>query len=61
MLDRQGFRLVKSRRRDPRAVDFGGYMIVNAGTNYVEAGGEGNGHTLDLNDVERFATEGAPA
>jgi len=25
---RRGLRLVKSRRRDPRAVDYGGYMLV---------------------------------
>lgn len=25
---RQGYRLVKSRRRDPRALDFGSYTIV---------------------------------
>jgi hypothetical protein len=31
--DRQGFRLTKSRSRDPRAVDFGLYALFNAGTN----------------------------
>jgi hypothetical protein len=29
MAQRQLLRLEKSRRRDPRAVDFGGYMLVN--------------------------------
>ena len=29
MADRQGFRLVKSRRRDPRARDFGTYSLVD--------------------------------
>jgi hypothetical protein len=27
--DRQGYRLVKSRRRDPRAADFGGYWLID--------------------------------
>ncbi|VTZ27242.1 conserved hypothetical protein [Methylocella tundrae] len=30
--DRQGYRLVKSRSRDPRAVDFGRYALVDAQT-----------------------------
>ena len=30
MTERQGFRFVKSRRRDPRAVDFGKYRIETA-------------------------------
>jgi hypothetical protein len=30
MAERQGFRLVKSRRRDPLAVDFGKYRVETA-------------------------------
>ena len=29
VLKRQGYRLVKSRRRDPQALDYGDYMIVD--------------------------------
>ena len=36
---RQGYEVTKSRRRDPRAVDYGGYMIVDPHTNSIEAGG----------------------
>jgi hypothetical protein len=38
MADRQGLRLVKSRRRDPRALDFGTYMLVDVQNNTVAAG-----------------------
>jgi hypothetical protein len=56
MLDRQGYRLLKSRARDPRAITYGGYMIVDHEVGGAAAGGEGRGYTLDLNDVERWAT-----
>ena len=45
MLDKQGNLLRKSRTT-------GGYMIVEAYFNRIEAG---EGFTLDLDDVERFA------
>lgn len=32
--DRMGYRLVKNRRRDPGAIDFGGYALIN-----IEHGG----------------------
>lgn len=50
----QGYQLVKSRARDGRAPDFGGYMIVNAATNFVEAGELGGAMALDLDQVEAF-------
>ncbi|WIB12910.1 hypothetical protein [Curtobacterium sp. MCPF17_052] len=45
--ERQGLLLKKSRRRDPRAIDYGTYMVVDAATNSLTAG---PGLTLD--DVE---------
>lgn len=36
--DRQGLRLVKSRVRDPRAIDHGRYMLVDIATNTVVYG-----------------------
>lgn len=33
MADRQGYRLVKSRSRDPNAIDFGLYGLVDIQTN----------------------------
>ena len=53
MAERQGLRLLKSRRRDPLAYDYGGYMLVDASTN----GGGGNlAYSLDLDQVERSLT-----
>ena len=54
--DRQGYRLIKSRRRDPDAVDYGLYALID-----IETGGAVNpalaGHYVcswTLDDVEGF-------
>ena len=57
MAKRQGFRLVKSRRRDPRAIDYGGYMIVDLQTNAVVAGGSPYAFNLDIDEAEAYLTE----
>ena len=52
---RQGYRLVKSRRRDPRAIDYGTYGIVDyseSKSGVLVAGGD-SGYGLTLDDVER--------
>jgi hypothetical protein len=49
---RQGFAIVKSRRRDPNAIDFGGYMIVDPSTNSVVLNCAPVG--LSIQDVEEF-------
>ena len=57
MADRQGLSLHKSRRRDPRAIDYGLYMLVDPSTNTVVAGTEGTGRpNLSLDDVEEWLT-----
>jgi len=57
MAERQGLQLVKSRRRDHRAIDYGMYMIVNPNGNYIVAGAEGTGRpNLSLDDVEAWLT-----
>ncbi len=60
MADRQGYRLVKSRSRDPRAVDFGLYALLDSRT-----GGAVNPAIADrwtcswkLSDVEDWLTQG---
>ena len=53
-LSRRGFTLQKSRRRDPRAVDYGGYMIVDAATNTVVAGAGSNAFSMSLDEVEAW-------
>jgi len=52
--DRQGFILKKSPRRDPRAYDYNGWMIVDKFTNSVVAGGHPHGYSMSLEDVEAF-------
>ena len=49
---RQGLALMKSRRRDPRAFDYGTYMLVNPQTNFVVESGSQSGYGLSLDDVE---------
>jgi hypothetical protein len=52
--ERQGLKLVKSRRRDRRALGYGGFMIVDANLNVVVAGELDSGRALDLDQVERY-------
>ncbi len=52
MADRQGLHLAKSRRRDPRAVDYGTYMLVDAHTNSVVSSGLQGGYGMTLDEVE---------
>ena len=54
MAARQGLRLEKSRRRDPRAMDFGRYMLVDTFTNTIVAGELNTPRALDLDDVEAY-------
>lgn len=49
MAERQGLQLVKSRRRDPRALGYGLYMIIEAG----EPVSDLDDYTLDLDAAER--------
>jgi len=51
MADRQGYRLLKSRRRDPRAYDFGGYMIVDVQTGGAVYGSNPMPYSLSLQDA----------
>jgi len=54
---RQGLRLEKSRRRDPRALDYGTYQLVNPFNNTLVAGNLNQGYGLTLDDVERALNE----
>jgi Cdc6-like AAA superfamily ATPase len=57
MAERQGLRLEKSRRRDPRAIDYGMYTLVDPNSNAIVAGAEGTGRpNFSLDDVEAFLT-----
>ncbi len=54
MAERQGLVLVKSRRRDPRSIDYGKYMIADAFTNTVVAGELNTRRALTLDEVEEY-------
>jgi hypothetical protein len=56
MAERQGLRLEKSRRRDPRAYDYGTYQLVNAWDNTLEAYGGPQGYGLTLDEIEAALT-----
>jgi hypothetical protein len=60
LVARQGFMLEKSRRRDPRAPDFGRFRIVDPHTNSVAAGGQPWDYSLSLDEAEAWALEGEP-
>ena len=53
--ERQGLFLHKTRRRDPRAIDYGLWMLVDAATNTVAAHGAKH-EWLTLDEVEEYLT-----
>jgi hypothetical protein len=55
MADRQGLALQRSRRRDPHALGFGTYQLVNE-RGRVVAGDRQRGYGLTLDQVEAFLT-----
>jgi hypothetical protein len=59
-LSRMGYRLTRSRRRDPQAWDYGGYMIVDIWSGGVVAGAVPHAYSLTLSDVEEWARDGEP-
>ena len=64
MAERQGLRLEKSRRRDPRALDYGTYQLIQGpapdGENWrsraLVAGDRSTGYGLTLDAVEAHLT-----
>lgn len=55
--ERQGLQLQKSRRRDPRAVDFGTYGLVDPATKTLVAGDSNTGYGLTLAEVATALNE----
>jgi hypothetical protein len=51
--ERRGLRLVKSRRRDPRALDYGSWYITDASTSGLLT----SEHGIDLDQVEAWLNE----
>ncbi|WP_200213399.1 hypothetical protein [Micromonospora coerulea] len=48
MAERQGLTLTKSRRRDPRAVDYGKYWLADANTTAMQTPEQG----MTLDEIE---------
>jgi hypothetical protein len=55
MAQRQGLRLEKSRRRDPRALGFGRYVVIDVASG-TAVGVLGSAQTLTLDEVEAHLT-----
>lgn len=53
MADRYGMRLVKSRRRDPRAPDYGQYWLIDHEFGGATLGGQWG---VDLDEIEHYLT-----
>ena len=51
--ERQGLRIQKCRRRDPRALGFGTYMITDPRSSTIVAGDIDTGYGLTLDEIER--------
>lgn len=56
MAQRQGYILQKSRRRDPKAIDYGGYMLVDIQHNTGIVGYTPYAYSADLDEIEDFLT-----
>jgi hypothetical protein len=57
MAERQGLELQKSRRRDPRAIDYDRWLILDPHTNTIVAGTKGTPrHGMTLDAVEAYLT-----
>ena len=56
MAKRQGLMLQRSRRRDPRAVDYGRYILADARINGIVFGSGPNGFDATLDDIEDYLT-----
>jgi len=55
MAERQGLNLRKSRRRDPLALDYGGYQLIDPRSNSLVVGGvAGHGFGAGLDDIEAY-------
>jgi hypothetical protein len=60
MAERQGLRLLKSRRRDPYADGYGTYMLVEATAVDPTSNGSGPGYGFDLDAIEQQLKNSGP-
>ena len=57
MAERQGYLLRKSRPRDPRALDYDGYMLIEPTQNVGVLGYTPHAFSATLDGVEAFLTD----
>lgn len=60
MADRQGLALIKSKRRDPRSLDWQRFMIVDKFSNRIVAGELNSPQSLSIDEVEQFLLSPKP-
>ena len=53
----QGFRLMKSRARDPKVPGYGTYGLVNVYTNFLELGDTNSGFGYCLEEIQRYLND----
>jgi len=56
---RQRLRLERSRRRDPRAVDYGRYQLIDIDSNIVVLGGGQHPYSVTLDEIAEYLDEPA--
>jgi hypothetical protein len=56
MARRQGLNLLKSRRRDPRAYDYNGYMLADENDRAV-AGHAPHTYSMSIDEIEKYLAE----
>ena len=59
MASRQGLELRKSYRRDPRALDYGMYVLVDPETNTIVFGADTGRYDQTLEQIEAYLTDDA--
>ena len=51
---RRGMKVVKSRRRSSRSVDYGGYMLIDVATNSVILGGSPIAFSATAEEIDSY-------
>jgi hypothetical protein len=59
--EQRGLKLMKSQRRDPRALDYDGYMLVDVAKNFVVFGGSPNPYRATIEEIEAYLNKNEPS
>jgi hypothetical protein len=54
---RRGLRMTKSGRKDPRAIDYDGFMVTDLTTGQIALGNDGHAYSATIEDVECYLGE----